>query len=99
MNKNLSDFKALTFDVYGTLIDWESGMIAGLKPLTNRLGDALSRDQILEAHAGYESSTQATTPSKNYQEVLALVYRRLSEQWGLSVSWQECMVYGQSVEH
>ncbi|TIR54720.1 MAG: haloacid dehalogenase, partial [Mesorhizobium sp.] len=30
----LTDFKALTFDCYGTLIDWESGMIEGLKPLT-----------------------------------------------------------------
>ncbi|MEZ0211919.1 MAG: haloacid dehalogenase, partial [Xanthobacteraceae bacterium] len=34
----LSDFKALTFDCYGTLIDWESGMVAGLKPLTDRVG-------------------------------------------------------------
>ncbi|MAR18369.1 MAG: haloacid dehalogenase, partial [Rhodobacteraceae bacterium] len=30
----LTDFKVLTFDVYGTLIDWETGMINGLKTLT-----------------------------------------------------------------
>ncbi|MEA2815521.1 MAG: 2-haloacid dehalogenase, partial [Rhodospirillaceae bacterium] len=30
----LTDYKALTFDCYGTLIDWESGMVEGLKPLT-----------------------------------------------------------------
>jgi 2-haloacid dehalogenase len=30
----LSDFKALTFDCYGTLIDWETGMFEALKPLT-----------------------------------------------------------------
>ena len=29
----LSQFKILTFDVYGTLIDWESGMVNALKPL------------------------------------------------------------------
>jgi 2-haloacid dehalogenase len=29
---NLSEYKVLTFDVYGILIDWESGMIEGLKP-------------------------------------------------------------------
>jgi 2-haloacid dehalogenase len=32
----LTDFKALTFDCYGTLIDWESGMIEALRPLTNK---------------------------------------------------------------
>ena len=29
----ISNYKALTFDCYGTLIDWESGMVAGLAPL------------------------------------------------------------------
>ena len=50
----LSDFKVLTFDCYGTLIDWESGMIAGLAPLTARVGRRLARDEILEAHARHE---------------------------------------------
>ena len=59
----LTDFKALTFDVYGTLIDWESGMIDGLKPLTNQVG-GLTRDAILEAHAYHESATQRQTPAK-----------------------------------
>jgi 2-haloacid dehalogenase len=59
----LSDYKALTFDCYGTLIDWETGMVNGLKPLTDRLGRELSRDEILEAHARHESSQQSQTPS------------------------------------
>ena len=45
----LAGFKALTFDCYGTLIDWESGMIAGLKPLTERAARGLGRNEILEA--------------------------------------------------
>ena len=53
---NLSDFKVLTFDCYGTLIDWESGMVAGLKPLTDRIaardGRPLDRNAILEALPG-----------------------------------------------
>ena len=32
----LGQFKALTFDVYGTLIEWETGMVEGLRPLTNK---------------------------------------------------------------
>lgn len=94
----LSDFKVLTFDVYGTLIDWESGMIAGLKPLTDRVDPALSRDEILQAHALHESTQQSYTPAMRYQDLLPLVYRRLAEQWGVCVNWAECLSYGQSVK-
>ncbi|MEM8686233.1 MAG: haloacid dehalogenase type II [Pseudomonadota bacterium] len=95
----LSDFKALTFDVYGTLIDWESGMTEALKPLTNRVHQTLSRDQILEAHAYHESTTQLQTPAKRYEELLPVVYKRLAEEWGVPVAWDECLLYGQSVRH
>ncbi|MFP3921190.1 MAG: haloacid dehalogenase type II [Dichotomicrobium sp.] len=93
----LQDFAALTFDVYGTLIDWESGMIAGLKPLTDRLGGALSRNDILQAHAYHESSAQAQTPAMRYDRLLAVVYKRLAEEWGVSASWEDCLAYGRSV--
>ena len=93
----LSDFKALTFDVYGTLIDWESGMVEGLKPLTEKVSRHLSRDDILEAHAYYESTTQKWTPSKVYSDLLAVVYRRLAEEWNVETSWEECQAYGLSV--
>ena len=75
----LSDYKVLTFDVYGTLIDWETGMVNGLKPLTDRVGQNLSRDQVLEAHAYHESTTQRQTPAKRYSELLAVVYKRIAE--------------------
>ncbi|MEM7731296.1 MAG: haloacid dehalogenase type II [Pseudomonadota bacterium] len=93
----LSDFKALTFDVYGTLIDWETGMVNGLKPLTDKVG-GLNRDEILEAHAHHESTTQRYTPAKTYSKILAVVYKRLSEEWGVPVTWDECMTYGASVK-
>ena len=93
----LSDFKALTFDVYGTLIDWESGMVTALKPLTDKVDRRLTRDEILEAHAHYESSTQRWTPAKKYSELLGVVYRRLAEAWGVEVTWEECQAYGLSV--
>jgi len=95
----LTDFKVLTFDCYGTLIDWESGMIEGLKPLTSKLGRELSRNEILEAHARHESSQQLQTPAKTYSELLAIVYKRLAEEWGASVSIEECLAYGQSVKN
>ena len=94
----LADFKALTFDCYGTLIDWESGMIEALKPLTRKLARALTRNEILEAHARHKSSQQLQTPAKLYRELLPIVYRRLAEEWGVPVSWSECAAYGRSVK-
>lgn len=93
----ISDFKVLAFDVYGTLIDWESGMVNALKPLTDQVSQHLSRDDILEAHAYYESTTQRWTPSKIYSDLLPVVYRRLAEEWGVAVSWEQCQAYGLSV--
>lgn len=95
----LTDFKVLAFDCYGTLIDWESGIIAGLESLTSRVARELTRNDILEAHARHESGQQAQTPWKLYPEILSLVYKRLSEEWGIPASWEECQVYGQSVKN
>src|ERR1700745_2177174 len=93
----LIDFDALTFDCYGTLIDWESGMIEALKGLTDRARRPLSRDQILEAHARHEASQQRYTPAKRYRELLAIVYKRLAEEWGVQATHEDCVEYGRSV--
>lgn len=95
----LTDFKALTFDCYGTLIDWESGMVEALKPLTSRVGTRLTRDAVLEAHARHEAAQEEQTPAKPYRELLAVVYKRLAEEWGVPAPWSECLAYGQSVRN
>ena len=95
---NLTDFDTLTFDCYGTLIDWESGMVEGLRSLTGRLETSLTRDQILQAHARHESAQQAWTPARPYRDLLAIVYKRLAEEWGIEVSWADCEAYGDSVK-
>ena len=93
----LSDFTVLTFDVYGTLIDWESGMVDGLQSLAARAKRDLGRDDILNAHARHESYQQRTTPALAYSTLLAVVYKRLSEEWGVPAGWDECLAYGRSV--
>lgn len=93
----LSDFKVLTFDCYGTLIDWETGIFTALQPLLARARPALDRDRVLEAHAYHESTAQARTPAKRYPDLLATVYKRLAEEWGLSPAWGEAQAYGASV--
>jgi len=95
----LSDFETLTFDCYGTLIDWESGMVNGLEPLTSKVSPQLTRLQILEAHAQHESEQQSWTPTMGYSDLLAIVYKRLAEQWGVKASLPDCTTYGQSVKN
>lgn len=95
----LTDFKVLSFDCYGTLIDWESGMVDGLKPLTSKVDRNLTRNEVLEAHARHESFQQLQTPAKPYRELLAIVYRRLAEEWGVSVTWDECVSYGRTIKN
>ncbi|MEX3633828.1 haloacid dehalogenase type II [Paraburkholderia sp. BR14320] len=95
----LTDFDALTFDCYGTLIDWESGIFEALKPLLERARTPLTRDQVLEAHARHESSQQIFTPAKRYQELLSIVYKRMAEEWSLPHTHEECVAYGQSIRN
>jgi 2-haloacid dehalogenase len=93
----LSDFSVLTFDCYGTLIDWESGMVEALRPLASKAKRSLSRDDILKAHARHESSQQRTTPALPYARLLAVVYKRLAEEWGVPATWDDCLAYGRSI--
>lgn len=101
---SLTGFKVLSFDCYGTLIDWESGILTALAPLTERLAQCSSggrqptRDELLERHAQFESAQQKQTPAMRYSALLAVVYRRLAEFFGIAVPWAECVTYGNSVK-
>src|ERR1700751_5762350 len=93
----LIDFDALTFDCYGTLIDWESGMVEALKGLTDRGQRLLTPDPILDAHARHASTQQHSTPATRYRDLLPIVYKRLAEEWGVHATHEDYVEYGQSV--
>jgi len=94
----LSDFKVLTFDTYGTLIDWETGIYNGLAPLLEKAGlEERSRDQILQTFALHESDQQAQTPAMVYMQLLSVVYKRLAQEWDVKVSAEEANIFGASV--
>jgi 2-haloacid dehalogenase len=94
---SLSQFEVLSFDCYGTLIDWETGMSDALKPLADRAKGNLTRNQILEAHARHESSQQSQTPTMRYRDLLSIVYKRLAEEWNVAPTHKECVEYGRSI--
>ncbi len=93
----LTDFKALTFDCYGTLIDWESGIWAALQPVLDGDGPEVGRDQALEAFSRFESAQQAATPGLRYPALLASVHNQLAELWGRATTAEMDARFGASV--
>lgn len=93
----LSDFTTLTFDCYGTLIDWEAGILAELQPWADARGLALSGDALLEAFGTTEAAVEADHPGHHYPRILEEVLRRLSATWQVSTSEDVVRDFGQSV--
>jgi 2-haloacid dehalogenase len=94
---HLTDFKALTFDCYGTLIDWETGLYAALQPLLHKGGVTLPRDDVLTAFGRHESAQEEATPRMIYSELLAEVHRRLAREWHVRDAEKEAVAFGKSV--
>jgi 2-haloacid dehalogenase len=93
----LTDFKVLTFDCYGTLIDWETGILDALGPLLRKDPVGRSRDQVLAGFARHETAQEAETPDMIYSALLAQVHRRLAEEWGIAASEEDHRAFGGSV--
>ena len=83
---DLTRFKALSFDCYGTLIDWEAGMAAVMAPWAREQGLDVSDEALLLAYGDHEAAVERERPSALYPEVLATAFRRTGEQLGTPVS-------------
>jgi len=103
MNKNappLAGFKALTFDCYGTLIDWETGIWDAFQPLIAfNGGSGLSRKAALEAFAVHENRVEKEAPGTLYPVVLERVHREVALQMDLRTSADLDREFGQSLPH
>lgn len=95
----LTDYRLLSFDVYGTLIDWETGIITGLKPLLEQLGSKQpTREQILDVYHELEMEQQSKTPEMPYSRLLATIYSPFASRFRIKEpTAQEAEVFGQSV--
>ena len=85
-------FDALTFDCYGTLIDWEAGILAALRPHVSGVAD----EPLLEAFARHEAALEAG-PYLRYADVLAGCLRGLGEELGFTTTEAEQAAFGRSV--
>ncbi|MGH7092059.1 MAG: haloacid dehalogenase type II [Stellaceae bacterium] len=93
----LSDFNVLSFDCYGTLIDWESGIWAALQPLVARADDGREREAALIRFAHHETVQEKETPGLVYSELLARVHARLAAEWGAAPDAAADRAFGGSV--
>lgn len=93
----LSDFAALTFDCYGTLIDWEQGLLNELRPWVTKHSLTIGDDEILESFAELEPRHQAQAPDKPYPQVLQSVYLELAKHWEIPVTNDDALAFGDSI--
>lgn len=93
----LDDFEALSFDCYGTLIDWESGLKAGLAEVRRLARDGTSIDELVETYAGCEAETERSIPGLRYPEVIARSTIATGAIYGVTVPSEMAARIGASV--
>jgi 2-haloalkanoic acid dehalogenase type II len=93
----LAEFEAMSFDCYGTLIDWEAGLAAVLTPWARRRGVELGDEQLLTAFSGHEAAAEAEHPTEPYPDILARSMRALGREVGATVTDEEAAALAGSV--
>jgi 2-haloacid dehalogenase len=97
MTIDLTSYRALSFDCYGTLIDWEAGIAAVLGPWAHEQRLDLTAEELLLAYADNEAAVERETPTARYPDVLAEAFRRTGEALGGEVSDLWARRLGESV--
>jgi 2-haloalkanoic acid dehalogenase type II len=95
----LTDFKLLSFDVYGTLIDWEQGVVNALQPMLakSNMTDVDPKHILKVCHA-LEAPEQSGNPGQKYSDLLATVHPKLCKELGLEAPTnEESVAFGTSV--
>lgn len=102
MTKLLKDYSVLTFDCYGTLIDWETGIWDAFQPLIvndHHRSKNLKRNNILESFAKNESRIQHEQPTIPYPVLLANVHRLVADEFALKTTQDMDKAFASSVPH
>ena len=89
-------FDLLTFDCYGTLVDWETGIVDAVRPLCATSRGAPTDAAILAAFADAEHAVQAER-YRTYREVLALTLARMATPLGFHPTPARCDAFAASV--
>jgi len=85
---DFSRFRVLTFDCYGTLIDWETGIFGALRPILRARGKTISDPELLATYSELEAAAEQGE-FRPYREVLETVVRGFGKRLGFSPSEAE----------
>jgi len=85
---NLNSFECLTFDCYGTMIDWESGILAALQPVLDAHDISLSDGELLELYGEFEAAEERRS-YRPYREVLQGVVVALGDRLNFRPSLEQ----------
>lgn len=81
--RRLSEYRWITFDVVGTLIDFESGILQCLRQIAAAADSRLDEEQALACFAAAEDDQQRLTPQLPFTQMLTPIYRRIAAALGL----------------
>jgi 2-haloacid dehalogenase len=95
---DFNQFEVLTFDCYGTLIDWESGILRALRPILSSHGAEVSDDALLKAYSEVEATVEAGS-FKPYRRVLEETVKTLSQKFSFEASVEEQRVLPDSIKN
>ncbi|WP_103021564.1 haloacid dehalogenase type II [Salinibacter altiplanensis] len=83
MPLNPDDYSVLTFDCYGTLIDWADGIATALRPILRAHDVELDDEALFRHYVEFERDVEAGEYIK-YREVLGGVLRRFGDRFGFT---------------
>jgi 2-haloacid dehalogenase len=95
-------YEVMSFDCYGTLIDWEGGIVSGMRPVLERHGIEATDEEILGLHARTESELQSASKRGayvKYRKVLGDTVRRFGEEYGFEPEPLEVSALADSLRH
>jgi 2-haloacid dehalogenase len=92
-----TDFEALSFDCYGTLIDWEAGLSAVLDPWARACGLDQTSEQLLTEYSAAEAAAETDHPAEVYPDILARSMRLLGGRLGAEVTGEQAARLARSV--
>lgn len=93
----LGDYQVMSFDCYGTLIDWEAGIWTALQPLLTANGATPDRSEVLTRFGELETAEEVAHPGSLYPRILAAVHRSLASELAMETSDQLDQAFGATI--
>lgn len=94
---DLDGITTLSFDCYGTLIDWETGIMAALRPWLDKNAIKAPNDQVLEIYGELEFEVEEANPGALYPEILGKAHKALGVHFSIPSSAKEQKAFGASI--